>query len=81
MGFPGGASDKDLPANTGDRRDMGLIRGSGRSPGVGNGNPLQYSCQDNPTDREAWRATVHGLEKSRTVLTARTDSHYVSMNN
>ena len=75
MGFPGGASDKDLPASAGDRRDMGLIPGSGRSPGVGNGNPFQYSCRDNPTDREAWRATVHGLEKSRTGLTGHAQTH------
>ena len=47
---------KNLPANTGDLRDVGLITGSGRSPGGGNGNPLQNSCLENPTDRGAWRA-------------------------
>ena len=47
---------------------MGLIRGSGRSPGEGNGNPLQYSCLENPMDRGAWWATVHGVAKSRTRL-------------
>ena len=54
---------KNVPANAGD---AGLIPGSGRSPGGGNGNPLQYSCLENPMDRGAWRATVHGVAKSRT---------------
>ena len=49
-----------------DARDMGSFPGSGRSPGVGNGNSLQYSCLENPMDRGAWRATVHGGEKGRT---------------
>ena len=57
---------KNLPANTGDGRDSGSIPGSGRQPGEGNGNPLQYSCQENPTDRGAWEATVHGVAKSQT---------------
>ena len=48
------------------RRHKRLSPGSGRSPGGGNGNPLQYSCLKNPMDREAWRATVHGVTKSRT---------------
>ena len=47
---------------------MGLIPGWGRSPGRGRGNPLHYSCPENPTDRGAWRATVHGVAKSRTRL-------------
>ena len=51
---------KNLPANAGDRRDMGLIPGWGRSPGGGHGNPLQYSYLKNPMDREAWWATVRG---------------------
>ena len=63
--FPGGAMVKNLPANAGDARDMGLIPGSGRSPGTGNGNPLQYSCLGNPMDREIWQATVHGAAKRR----------------
>ena len=46
---------KNMPANAGDTGDMGLKPGSGRSPGGGNGNPLQYSCLENSTDREAWR--------------------------
>ena len=54
---------KNPPANAGDVRDMGLIFGSGRYPGAGNGNMLQYSCLRNPLDRETWRATVHGVTK------------------
>ena len=50
---------ENTPASAGDIRDAGLITGSGRSPGEGNGNPLQYSCLGNPMDRGAWRATVH----------------------
>ena len=65
-GFPGGRVVKNLPANVGDARDMGLISGSGRSPGEGNGNPLQYSCLENSMDREAWWARVHGGHKSQT---------------
>ena len=53
-------------ANAADSRDVGLIPGSGRSPGVGNGNLLQYSCLK--MDRESWRATVHGVTKSQTQL-------------
>ena len=62
---------KNLPTNAGDvrdARDMGLIPGLGRYPGEGNGNPLQYPCLENPMDREAWRATVHGVTKSQTRL-------------
>ena len=57
---------KNPPANAGDIRDMGLIPGSGRYLGGGNGNLLQYSCLENPMDRGAWRATVHGVTKSWT---------------
>ena len=58
---------KNPPANAGDARDLGSIPGSGRSPGVENGNPLQYSCLGNPMDRGAWWATVvPGVAKSRT---------------
>ena len=57
MGFPGGSVIKNLPANAGD---TGSILGLGRSPGGGNGNPLQYSCLRNPMDREAWWTTVPG---------------------
>ena len=51
---------KNLPDNAGD---LGLTPGSGRSPGAGNGNPLQYSCLENPKDRGAWSGTVHGVTK------------------
>ena len=56
---------KNLPVNVGDSRDMGSIPGLGRSPGRGNGNPLQYSCLEYPKDGEAWQATVHGIAKSQ----------------
>ena len=61
MGFSGGSAVKNPPANAGD---AGSTPGSGRSPGERNGNPLQYSCLENPKDR-VWRATVHGLTKSQ----------------
>ena len=63
LGLPGGSVVKNAPANAGD---AGLIPGSGRSPGGGNGNPLQYSCLENPMDREGWWATVHAVTKSWT---------------
>ena len=59
---------KNPPANAGDVRDLGSITGSGRSPGGGCGNPLQYSCLENPMDREAWQATVHVNAQSWTQL-------------
>ena len=59
---------RNLSINAGDLRDMGLIPGSGRSPGGGHGNPLQYSCLQNPMDRGAWWTTVHGVTKSQTWL-------------
>ena len=62
-GFPGGSGVKASACNAGD---LGSIPGLGRSPGEGNGNPLQYSCLENPVDREAWWATVHGVAKSWT---------------
>ena len=65
MRFPGGSEVKALASNAGD---SGLIPGSGRSPGEGNGNPLQYSCLEDPMDGEAWWATIHGVSKSRTWL-------------
>ena len=61
--FPGGSEGKASACDVGD---PGLIPGSGRSPGEGNGNPLQYSCLENPMDRGAWWATVHGVAKSQT---------------
>ena len=64
------AVSKESTCNMGD---LGSIPGSGRSPGEGNGNPLQYSCLENPMDRRAWRATVHGVTKSQTQLS---DFHF-----
>ena len=63
-GIPCGSVVKNLPANAGDSGDADSIPGSGRSPGGRNGNPLQYSCLENPMDRGAWRATVHGVTES-----------------
>ena len=60
--FPGGSDGKVSAYNAGD---LGSIPGSGRSPGEGNGNPLQYSCLENPMDGGAWWATVHGVTKNR----------------
>ena len=61
MGFPGGSVGKESACNA---RDLGSIRGSGRFPGEGNGNPLQYSRLESPNDRGAEQATVHGVAKS-----------------
>ena len=61
LGFPGGSVSNETACNAGD---VGSIPGWGRSPGEGNGNPLQYSCLDNFMDRVAWRATVHRVTKS-----------------
>ena len=58
---------KNPPANAGDVGDTGSIPGSGRSPGGGHGNPLQYSCLENSMDRGDWQATVHGVTESRTT--------------
>ena len=66
-GFPGGSDSK---ASTWNAGDPGSIPGSGRSPGEGSGNPLQYSCLENPKDRGAWWAAVHGVARSRTRLSA-----------
>ena len=68
--FPGGTSGKNLPANVGDVRDTSSIPGLGRSPGGGHGNPLQYSCLENPMDRGAWWATTNtsSLDGERTVI-------------
>ena len=63
---------KNLPANAGDSGDSGLIPGRGGSHEGGNGNPLQYSCLENPTDRGAWWATVHGMAKCQTQLSTHT---------
>ena len=63
LAFPGGSAVKNLLANAGD---TGLIPGPRRSPGEGNGYPLQYSCLGNPMDRGVWQAIVHGVAKSHT---------------
>ena len=68
MGFPGGSLVKNPLVNAGDAGDVGLIPGSGRSPGGGNCNLLQYCCLYNSMDRGAWWATVYGVTKSRTCL-------------
>ena len=65
MGFPGGSVVKNQPSNA---EEVALTPGSGRSPEEGNGNPLQYSCMENPMDRGAWRTTVHGVTKNQTQL-------------
>ena len=74
LGFPGGTVVKNPSANAGDARDRGSIPGMGRSLGGGNGNPVHYSCLENPTDRGAWRATALGVAESDTTeqLTAHT---------
>ena len=60
---------KNPPAKAEDAGDMGSIPGLGGSPGVGNGNPLQYSCLENPMEREDWRTTVHGVTKIQNTAT------------
>ena len=76
MGFPGGSEVKASACNAGD---LGSIPGLGRSPGEGNGNPLQYSCLENPMDGGAWWAIVHGVAKSRTQLSDFTFTFYELM--
>ena len=66
LGFPGGTVVKNLPVNAGDIRDTRLISELGRSPGGGNGNPLQYSCLGNSMGRRAWWVTVHEVAKNWT---------------
>ena len=65
--IPDGSLIKNLPTNAGDAGDSSLIPGLGRSPGGGNGNPLQYSCLENPIERGAWQATVHKVARSQTT--------------
>ena len=73
MGFPGGSEVKASACNAGD---LSSIPGSGRSAGEGNGNPLQYSCLENPMDGGAWWAAVHGVAKSQTRLSDFTFFHF-----
>ena len=68
IGFPDSSVVKNSPAEAGDTGDAGSMPGSGRFPGEGNGNPLQYSCLENLMDRGPWLATVHGVVKSQTQL-------------
>ena len=82
MGFLDGSVIKNLPANAFDAGDSGLIPGLGRSPGGGNGNPLEYSCLGNPTDRGIWQGTpcrVHGLQRSQIRLSTRAESAYIGI--
>ena len=65
LGFPGGSDGKESACSVGD---LGSVPGLGRSPGEGDGNPLQYSGLENPRDRGAWWATVHGVAKNHTLL-------------
>ena len=85
--FPDGFADKESACSTGDTGDVGSTPGSGRSTGEGNGNLLQYSCLENSLDRGAWRAIVHGVVKSWTVMKhahththTHTHTHRVSIN-
>ena len=71
-GFAGGSVVKNPPANARDARDLGLIPGLGRSPGGGNGYPLQHACLENPMERGEWQATVHGVTKSQTRVSTHT---------
>ena len=66
--FPSGSVVRNLLSNAKESRDVDLILGPGRSPGGGHGNPLQYSCLENPVDRGAWQATVHGVTKNQIQL-------------
>ena len=74
VGFPGGSDDNEYPCNVGE---PGSVPGLGRSPGEVNGNPLQYSCLENPMDRGAWQSTVHGVAKSWTQLSNFTITAYL----
>ena len=74
MGFLSGSAVKNLPASA---RDEDWIPGSGRSLGEGNGNPVQYSCQENPMDRGPWQASVHGVVKSQTWLRLSMNKHRI----
>ena len=73
MGFPGNSDGKESACNAGN---LDLIPGSGRSPGEGNGNPLQYSCLGNSMDRGAWRATVHGVPKESDTTEQLSTAHH-----
>ena len=74
IGFPGGSDGEESTCSAGD---LGSIPGLGRSPGGGHGNPLQQSCLENPKDRGAWWATVHGIAKSQTRLSNEAQHRFV----
>ena len=74
-GFPGGPVGKESACNAGDAGDTGSIPGSGRSPAGGHGNPLQYSCPENPMDRGVWQVTVHRVAKSQIQLKGLSKQH------
>ena len=76
-GFPGGSNGKESAC---DIRDLGSISGSGRSPGEGNGNQLQYSCLENPMGRGAWQAAVHGVARVRHDLPTKPTNQLVDTN-
>ena len=73
LGWDSSSSGRESSCHARDTRDVGLIPGSGKSPGAGTGNPLQYSCLENAMDRGAWRGTVHGVAELDTTEHARTD--------
>ena len=75
MDFPDCSVVKNPPANARDARNEGSVPGLGRSPGVGNGNPLRYSCLENSMDRGAWQAKVHGVTKNLTRLSTCVHTH------
>ena len=75
MGLLGGSMIKNPSASARDTREAGLVLGWGRSPGVGNGNLLQYSCLENPMGRGTWWTTVHGVTKNRTWLSDKAHMH------
>ena len=79
FGFPRWLSGKESACHAGDTGDMGSSPGSGRSPGEGNGKPLQHSCLENHMDEGAWQARVHGIIKSRTSLSDKTETTKVSL--
>ena len=76
LGFPGDSVVKSLPASAGDVGGVGSIPGLGRSPGEGNSKPLQYSCLDNPMDREAWGGYSHRVPKNQTRLSMHARTHH-----
>ena len=81
MGFPGGSVVKNPPANAGDTREAGMIPGPRRFPGVGNGNPLQHSCPENPMNREAWQATIQKVGHDQQLSTTYIYAEYLITQN